>query len=330
MKEGIADIPAKRLEVAPALSTKEAEALLGTFLDDSSYDRIISSNVDVFCKKTGDCLLKFRRNVIPQATVKAAYEGLRGAALETSNRGTAAGKVTQEMLDELAKKRGARMGFKLAKPKEGEVSSTRYYRVLQDGTLSKTTYAYPVISGVAGFMGPNPRFPYCRQTAFTQQNWSEFVKAYPIIKLVDEFYEALMPRPYRLQKAQAEKSSPDFVIKGTSFTTVTVNRNWQTACHTDKGDFREGFGNLTVLRRGAYTGGYFVLPQYRIAVDMQNCDLLLVDVHRVHGNTPIKLVDRKAERVSLVMYYREDIATCGTVQDEIQKARSTHERRAAE
>lgn len=324
----IADIPAKRREVSPVLTDTQTEKLLGTFLDETSYDEVIRENVDVYCRKSGDCLLKFRRNVIPPAVVKTAYDALLEAAGKTLNRGMAAGKVTQEMLDKLAERDGCARGYRLAKPANGEEFSTRYHRVLRDGKLSNTTYAFPVFSGVAGFMGANPRYPYCRQTAFTQKHWDDFVKAYPIIKMVDEFYAALMPRNYALQKAQADKSSPDFVIKGTAFSTITVNKNWQTACHTDKGDFREGFGNLVALRRGKYEGGYFVLPQYRLAVDLQNCDMLLVDVHRVHGNTPIKFVDKKAVRLSLVMYYREDIAGCSTAKEELNKARETYERRA--
>jgi hypothetical protein len=61
---------------------------------------------------------------------------------------------------------------------------------------------------------------------------------------------------------------------------------------------------------------------------MQNCDLLLVDVHRVHGNTPIRYIDKKAVRVSLVMYYREDMDACKSKEEEFHKARAVADQRA--
>jgi hypothetical protein len=88
------------------------------------------------------------------------------------------------------------------------------------------------------------------------------------------------------------------------------------------------------LRRGKYHGGYFVLPQYAIAIDLRQGDHLCVDVHQYHGNTKMyesmsdKLyndsleevfkdnaevgtlgLDKKWTRISFVFYLRENIAT---------------------
>lgn len=317
----IVAIPAARIQVRPVLSVEQTEALLGTHLTDEMQVTILRENTDVYDEWTGKCVLKFRRNVIPRETVESAHAALNEAAVTSTNRGIAAGLVDPDRLDEIARMVGCKQVVL-----DGE-NSTRFRRVKADGSISATSYAIPVMSGVVGFMGGNPRFPYCRQTAYTQQNWEKFVKAYPIIKLVDTFYEALMPAEYAAQRAQANRTSPDFVIRDTAFTTVTVNKNWQTACHTDAGDFQGGFGNLVALRKGRFTGGYFVFPRYGVGVDMQNCDLLLGDVHQVHGNTPIHLVDRRATRISLVMYYREDIGSCGTTAQELQKARETFDKR---
>ena len=54
---------------------------------------------------------------------------------------------------------------------------------------------------------------------------------------------------------------------------------------------------------------------------MQNCDLLLCDVHQWHGNTPITKVDEKATRISLVMYYRHNMQKCGTAIEEQEFAK---------
>ena len=93
------------------------------------------------------------------------------------------------------------------------------------------------------------------------------------------------------------------------FTTVTVNINFQTACHQDAGDLAEGFGVMTCTRAGEYTGGYLVLPQYRVAVDYGTTDVLFADVHLWHGNTAMKRVGNSLfNRITCVHYYRTKIA----------------------
>lgn len=180
----------------------------------------------------------------------------------------------------------------------------------------------PVTSGVAGYFDPaGGRFPICRLTAFNQQHMDKFKNAYPIFKFVDIKYAELVPDKYKAQKALADKTSQDFVIPGTSFTTITINKNYETAVHKDSGDFKGGFGNLVALRKGTYTGCYFTLVRWGIGFDMQNGDLLMVDVHQWHGNTPMIKHDDDATRLSLVMYYREKMFKCGTMEQELKKAK---------
>ena len=72
---------------------------MGKFLDESHYDFLISSDCDVYKPLTGlerengehNLLLKFRKNVFSPALVQSAYDGLRDAAVESQNRGLAAG-----------------------------------------------------------------------------------------------------------------------------------------------------------------------------------------------------------------------------------------------
>ncbi len=283
-------------KLKPRLTDEETAKLAGALLTDKDYNLLITSDADVYCEESGVCIAKFRKQVIPASIARTAQRNLRTAAGATTNRGTASGSLETE-------------------------KKASNYRIRQDGIISKTSIAPVVNSGIIGYFDRNPRTPYCRQTAWTMREFDKFKKAYPIIKFVDTKYAELMPEHYALQRELADRTSPDFVINNTAFTTVTVNKNWQTAVHTDAGDFADGFGNLVVLREGRYTGGYFVLPKWGVAFDLQNCDLLLTDVHQWHGNTPIKKIDDYAERISLVMYYRENMVHCGTASEEVDIAK---------
>ena len=61
------------------------------------------------------------------------------------------------------------------------------------------------------------------------------------------------------------------------------------------------------------------MPEYRIAIDLQDGDLVLMDAHQYHGNTQLELQSEDAERISLVLYYRTEMLACGTLMDEATK-----------
>jgi hypothetical protein len=286
----------KVLKVAPIMTQDKADTYLGTLLGDKDYDMLINYDCDIFCADTNRLLVKFRKKQIGLDMIKDAYTSYSEAATITANRGISAGKR--------------------------EDGVTGYMREKKDGTISKTRVATPVNSGIIGFYDRTMRAPYCRTTSYTANKFKKWEKCLPIVKLVSDKYRELVPDKWDIQKSYVDKTSPDFVVKDTVFTTVTVNKNWQTAVHTDKGDLEEGFGNLVVLRKGKYTGGYFVLVKWGIAIDLQNGDILFTDVHQTHGNTPIKKLTEGAERISLVMYYRTNMIVCGSAEEEITEAKS--------
>lgn len=150
----------------------------------------------------------------------------------------------------------------------------------------------------------------CRKTAFAKHYFEKFQKGIPFVEYIDKKYAELCPEHHRKQMAIAMGTNRNYRIADTSFTTVTVNRNFQTAVHKDAGDYPDGFGNLIIYREGEYKGAYFCLPEFRAAIDMQNCDILFADVHRWHGNTPFLETSKDYLRIAFVMYYREYMYLC--------------------
>jgi hypothetical protein len=156
---------------------------------------------------------------------------------------------------------------------------------------------------------------------------------------ISRLFEEHVPDRFAVQAEEARKTHDDWIIKGTPFTTITVNNTYPTGIHTDKGDLDEGFSTLVALRRGAYTGGWLTFPQYGVAADMQDGDLILMDAHEWHGNTPLLCAQCKEplrkpehfcspglkeypggfvspERVSIVSYFRTKMVSCGTADEE--------------
>ena len=308
-----------RLQKA-ALTDEDCDQLAGHSLEDNAYDVLFDGDCDIY-KPDGSLLARLRQRVLPEDMCERAFPVWADAAHDTTNRGYAGGVIeSQEEADELARSRGG-IGARFT-------SATRIRPIRKDGTVSNTEVAKTVQSGIVGYFDRNPRYPYCRLTAYNLEHPRRFISVIPFIQRVDAEFMALAPRRHHAQMRYVRKTSPDFTIHGTAFTTVTVNRNFQTAVHKDVGDLRQGFGVMSALRRGRFSGCYFCFPKYRVALDMKTGCVLCADVHEWHGNTPIRGNKGMFERVSLVFYYREKMRRCGSAIEELSRAKQTTRRNA--
>lgn len=277
------------------LNDKEAASLQGVLLDSNHYDTLVDSDVEVRDTDTGACVAKLVRNAVYLGDAWIAYRILSKLNIKSKNRGHAS-------------LRGSRGYFKRT-----------------NGNKSRTDEVDAVvapITSIVGFYDRYERMPYCRQTIFTARKVKEWQSIQGWIRSVDEVFKVHAPDGrYDVQRAIADATSQDFVIPNTAFTTMTVNKNWQTACHQDAGDLKEGFGVMSVLANGKYDGCYLVIPAYRVAFNVRNTDIILFDSTEWHGNTSFIGLKESYNRVSVVHYYRKDMVKCGTAKEELDRAK---------
>lgn len=280
--------------------------LMGSFLDENSFDELINYDCNVY-DFSGILLAKFRKNILSYEKLINCIENTRGSIVKMDNRGIASGRVE---LSKTMNRSGshATENFKLQP-------------ITKDGKLSKFKVGNCVLNGLIGYMDRTVMMPYCRKTAFTKNEFEKFEKAIPFIQEVNEKFKDLIPEKWKIQNEYAKATDKNYIIKDTCFTTVTINKDFQTAVHKDAGDLKNGFGNLTSYKTEGLKGGYFVLPEWKIAFDLCSTDLLLVDVHQWHGNTPIEKENEEDERISFVMYYREKTIKCLAPKDELERVK---------
>jgi hypothetical protein len=302
-------------DVRPA---EEVEALQGTFLDESSYRHILRNETGVVLKPDGTPLVIYVRDAIPRSLCAAAFEVFKKVSYEGggTNRGMAAGLIQDG--DERIDGDGA------------EVRGVRYNPRKLDGTLSATSRSASVPTAIVGFYGRYPRIPYCRQTAFTMNNPELWQRCLPYVAKVSDLFRQYAPRHFAAQKAFTDACHPDFIIPDTVYSTITLNRNWRTAVHTDKGDYRSGLGCMSVLEGGHYDGGELVFPRFNTAVDMRTGGVCFADVHELHGNVDIRGAAGMHLRISAVFYCRENVAECGSMEYELERAREVGDRISTE
>jgi len=276
----------KTYKLKKQLTDEQAEKLKGKYLNGNNYDLLITEDADGY-DLNGNLLFSFRKNAIPMETLMLGVNSFKDSIEVTESRGYASG------------------------------SSNK--RIRKDGSVSNITVGNKVESGSVGFMDSGAMVKYCRKTAFAKNYFDKYKSGIPFVKFIDDKYKELCPDHYAKQKAIAQGTNQNYVIGDTAFTTVTVNKNFRTAVHQDAGDYPDGFGNLIAYREGNWTGGYFCLPQYKVAIDLQNTDILFVDVHKWHGNTDFINTEQNWLRISFVLYYREYMYKCKQPAEELLK-----------
>lgn len=310
----------KTIQAQQYLSDRELEDLngdyLGKFLDERHYDTVVKETSKVL-KPDGSILLVYVKDALPRKLCETTFEVMKKVPVTgAGDRGIAAGLLTDPNDERIDRTYG--------EPKA--VTGARYYRKKEDGTYSNQSIAVPVNSGIIGYFDRSGRQPYCRQTSFNADKAELFEQARPFFHKVSEVFKEQVPDRYQAQADYVAKIHPDFVIPETVFTTITVNKNWRTACHFDKGDYAPGFGAMAVLQSGEYEGCYLIFPKYRVALDMRTGGLALADVHEAHSNSPLVGKAGEFTRISLVMYCRAAMSVCGSQEEELQRAKDWSEK----
>ena len=361
----------RKIIVTKILTDEEVSSLEGKWIDESFIKKpIIKSNSDVYYideNGTEKLLLKFRKRVISDKLINIGWNSYKDLAKASRGRGASAGPISTEShywkKRRLVKTNKWSTGYLTPKgnelydsymeksiedllnlckekniklKKESDKKDIIISLVTKDGGVSKMKVNNQVASNPIGYYEGAKNFADlpCRLTHFTRTNFEKYNQGLKFIQRIDKLFQRLIPEAHQRQLERANTKS-HLKIPKTSFSTITINRNFRTALHRDAGDFREGFGNLTVIERGKYHGGYTVFPQFGVGIDLRNNDFVAMDVHQWHSNTPIyetdedkeyneKLEDdyhdnpdvgtaglyKKYTRLSFVCYLREKIADC--------------------
>jgi hypothetical protein len=164
-----------------------------------------------------------------------------------------------------------------------------------------------VHSSIVGYFdSTNGKLP-CRLTKITKDHFDKYTNGLPFIHRMNECFYQNYPEAYQRQYRVASNSG--YNIPHTAFSTLTINYNFRTALHIDKGDYKDGFGNLTVCSKDIQ-GGELLFPKYELAIHVKTGDFIAMDVHQYHCNNEIKYTTPESYRLSFVGYFRASLMKC--------------------
>ncbi len=263
------------------------------FLTQDHYDTLIHEDCIVVGPE-GQFIAALKKKAVPMETIAEAWKFLRDYQEKTDNRGTAT-------------------GVKMVARRK------------KDGTMQKTLRAPKgdeVVSGVAGFMDRYVRLPFCRECSFNRKYPTAYATLLPLFQQVDFTHFQLDPVGWAHAKSYAAKTRPEWLIPGTNFTSVTINKNFRTAAHLDAANLKDGTCAMLLIREGRFDGGYVVFPEWRFAVAMDTSDVVVFrNMKDFHGNTPIIGKTKNYQRCTLVHYFREGMVNCGSAVEELERAK---------
>ena len=280
-------------------------AIIGHFYN---IDNIIDEDCDLYDNKTGDLIFSFKKKRIPEelynidAKVVAHSKGL------SYNRGAAAGVVNAKGLRRNIENWTKKPEYPCDKDgnplPEGHNKFGSLFKY-EDGRISKRSRSNSVSSQSIGGFDTSPQHP-CRLTHWTKNNLSSYETIFPLCKYISDEYFSYCPDKWLLQYEKYKKSPQEFLIPDTNFSTLTINCDFRTACHRDRGDCKDGLTCFTVKKIGEYSGGELCFPEYRIGINIEQGDLLLFNPHEAHCNNHIV----GEGRMSMVLYLREKMDQC--------------------
>jgi hypothetical protein len=264
--------------VGKDISDEKSKSLLDHPVKPSQIHTILNEDSDVYTED-GKLLLIFRKNKLHKKNIEEFYDNtIKFVSRKTSsNRGNASGSKNKKV---------------------GLNPKTMAHIIGYFDKLGVKQKYVAKKKGIKISLG-------VRETLFNMDYPEKFKKTIPLIKEIDQMYNKYAHSHY-LQQQKKARQTP-FTISDTVFSTVTININFKTTVHTDKGDDPNGFGNLSVIEHGKYTGGETCFPQYGIGVNVRTGDILLMDVHQMHGNLPINYESPDAKRMAIVCYLRDKI-----------------------
>ena len=288
---------AKEVIIKPVMTNDEIKAKEGTYFDGKGFT-IFDEDVDVYAMVNGEkkLLAKLRKQVLDPAIIRTGWEGFWIAAGPSRNRGAAAGPIDVK-------------GNYWKKRKPVDIKGWSANETVR-GSVSKMRVNNNVFSSVLGYFNATPfmKLP-CRITSYTMRYWKYYKHGLPFIRAIDTCFKTLVPDKYALQRKAAEQM-PMVHIQDTSFSSVTINRNFRTALHKDDGDFKDGYGNLSVIERGHYHGGFTLMPEFGIGFNVRTGDFLAMDVHQWHCNTELyETAEDKEKNKTLPRIHKDSLET---------------------
>jgi hypothetical protein len=188
-------------------------------------------------------------------------------------------------------------------------------------TKNKRVRGLTTTSRIFGFMPREKiRKDFCSSTSLARED----AEAHQVIcdfgSYLAQYYKIYAPEIYQQHiDIVEEKVKDDWKLKEAPFTSGIINKNNPLKYHYDAGNFKGVYSNMVAFKRDVQ-GGYLAFPEYNFALEIADRTLSFFDGQAIlHGVTPIKYLNEKSYRYTLVYYTLQQMWKCLEPMDELKR-----------
>jgi hypothetical protein len=295
-------VDAGKIYLTPILDREQLRLLRGARPSEQDFDAVVDATTDAYDAEDGRLIFRFQKRALALGAIDLAREVFGDIDVRmppSFRRKTAAGKLDVERI------RVSRPDVVAVVPVAPGAFEGHF--VLESGKRLRYPMSNPVLSFMAGYNYDRYRGVGV-PTGFTAKYPDKWRKSIPFFESVSNALAETMPdvAKHMREWCASHGVAPDFTIGDAFLSSVAINVNYESCYHLDHGDLPTGYSTLTAMAvGGTYAGGLLVLPRYRIAIDVQEGDLLCNQSHiDLHGNTAVRPGNEGAKRLSFVTYLK--------------------------
>lgn len=190
---------------------------------------------------------------------------------------------------------------------EDEAQASRYRKRVEKGNRKgewDTWRTNPVPAMTVGWM-PDKLTREVKPSANMKENTEAVLTLSGLNRTADNEYRRLANEDFVKQRKFMKSRIPEECsLGGSVFTTMSVNAYEaqdmsQMGYHIDNGDINSGLTTISVFEEGEYSGGYFIIPRFRVAFRVGDGDVFVSDAREVHG---VSQIEGQGKRYSVVSY----------------------------
>lgn len=209
-----------------------------------------------------------------------------------------------------------------------DIKETKMYKALVKKLQYNTTQRVSGMVTTSTIFGYAPpvemrQKPFCSSTKLAEELPKEnrFLSYYcekHIMPLFEKHYAHNLAEHRAVMKKLKVKK--DWIMKGTIFSGGVINKANQLNYHIDIQNIKGSINAMVYFAR-EMDGGELVVPKYNARIQPLDNHVLLFRNDLVHGVAPLLPKNKDAYRYSIVYYLNNRIQNCGTLSEELAKAR---------
>lgn len=211
-----------------------------------------------------------------------------------------------------------------------EHKDTETYRALVKQLRYNTTQRVSGLTTTSTIFGFAPPVeirnkPFCSSTSLAEKQPKEnrFLSYY-CEKHIMPLFKVHYAENLREHMEAIKEIDSDWIMKGTIFTGGVINSSNQLNYHTDTQNIKGSINAMPYFTRDV-DGGELVCPEYNLRIQPKDKYVLLFRNDLVHGVAPIYLRNKNSYRYSVVYYAQNRMQYCGSLLEELNKARQCKE-----